>query len=360
MPVLNGLDATRAIRWGEADLNRATPIVGFSGNSLQSDFQLGREAGMDSYLAKPHKLAALCEMVEKYTAEPTAAQQEEGSNFVFTSEETGPLMQSQDDQLLAGGPDRQDSPRRTSPNSDYVPLEAGLVEPTAMQAAVSFGDEAGPAGIGSKRANRENRVSPVSAVEVGAEEGSRPETWCLPLDPKSRSSSDDSDHDGAFLPSEPQSVLVVDDDEPVRVTLVSMLELFSPGLVIRQAADHRTAVAESAKMQFDLIFMDRCIPGCGIQAVRDIRAGVMNAATPIVLVSGLTSDSMVESDRVGISRFMLKPYLMKDIQTVLESHHLCLLYTSDAADEEDSVDLGGRRIIKKKKKKNQGSEDSIH
>src|SRR5664280_3813360 len=28
----------------------------------------------------------------------------------------------------------------------------------------------------------------------------------------------------------------------------------------------------------------------------------------------------------------------------------CLLYTSDAADEEDSVDLGGRRIIKKKNK----------
>ena len=27
----------------------------------------------------------------------------------------------------------------------------------------------------------------------------------------------------------------------------------------------------------------------------------------------------------------------------------CLLYTSDAAEEEDSVDLGGRRIIKKKK-----------
>ena len=28
----------------------------------------------------------------------------------------------------------------------------------------------------------------------------------------------------------------------------------------------------------------------------------------------------------------------------------CLLYTSDAADEEDSVDLGGRPIIKKKKR----------
>ena len=29
---------------------------------------------------------------------------------------------------------------------------------------------------------------------------------------------------------------------------------------------------------------------------------------------------------------------------------LCLLYTSDAADERSSVDLGGRRIIKKKTK----------
>ena len=29
----------------------------------------------------------------------------------------------------------------------------------------------------------------------------------------------------------------------------------------------------------------------------------------------------------------------------------CLLYTSDAADERSSVDLGGRRIINKKKKK---------
>ncbi|WDT36809.1 hypothetical protein PVA38_11285 [Streptococcus pneumoniae D39] len=29
----------------------------------------------------------------------------------------------------------------------------------------------------------------------------------------------------------------------------------------------------------------------------------------------------------------------------------CLLYTSDAADEARSVDLGGRRIIKKKKSK---------
>ena len=34
---------------------------------------------------------------------------------------------------------------------------------------------------------------------------------------------------------------------------------------------------------------------------------------------------------------------------ICEKCNYCLLYTSDAADERSSVDLGGRRIIKKKK-----------
>src|SRR5665648_287986 len=38
-------------------------------------------------------------------------------------------------------------------------------------------------------------------------------------------------------------------------------------------------------------------------------------------------------------------FLFKHLDEKLKS---CLLYTSDAADEEDSVDLGGRRIINKK------------
>ena len=36
---------------------------------------------------------------------------------------------------------------------------------------------------------------------------------------------------------------------------------------------------------------------------------------------------------------------LKSFLTLL---YACLLYTSDAADEEDSVDLGGRRIIKQR------------
>ena len=37
----------------------------------------------------------------------------------------------------------------------------------------------------------------------------------------------------------------------------------------------------------------------------------------------------------------------------------CLLYTSDAADERSSVDLGGRRIIKKNKSSNIRAPDTM-
>ena len=39
-------------------------------------------------------------------------------------------------------------------------------------------------------------------------------------------------------------------------------------------------------------------------------------------------------------------YMLAFILLNLLTTSACLLYTSDAADEEDSVDLGGRRIIK--------------
>ena len=42
--------------------------------------------------------------------------------------------------------------------------------------------------------------------------------------------------------------------------------------------------------------------------------------------------------------------VLKDGEFACEMDNGCLLYTSDAADERSSVDLGGRRIIKKKKR----------
>src|SRR5665648_1261288 len=48
--------------------------------------------------------------------------------------------------------------------------------------------------------------------------------------------------------------------------------------------------------------------------------------------------------------------VMSEIRVLTLMPKDCLLYTSDAADEEDSVDLGGRRIIKKKNKSDDSAE----
>ena len=64
----------------------------------------------------------------------------------------------------------------------------------------------------------------------------------------------------------------------------------------------------------------------------------------------LTRVALVGYTNVGKSTIM--NLLSKS--DVFAENKFCLLYTSDAADERSSVDLGGRRIIKKKKTNNSG------
>ena len=58
------------------------------------------------------------------------------------------------------------------------------------------------------------------------------------------------------------------------------------------------------------------------------------------LIKGIIESSLFNYNYPFTSDFQTK--------TVYNFYYICLLYTSDAADERSSVDLGGRRIIKKK------------
>src|SRR5680860_1753016 len=101
--------------------------------------------------------------------------------------------------------------------------------------------------------------------------------------------------------------------------------------------EHQTKVSRGAKMQKDVPLFHF---GVLILAIVLILGAVGREASK--LLSGQNTWQAVVLLLVGIA------FLGADLYII---YSLCLLYTSDAADDLLCVDLGGRRIIKKKKKK---------
>ena len=65
MPVMNGYEATRAIRTGQNLLGRTIPIIAMTANAFADDIQQSLEAGMNAHVSKPMDLAVLKKTVRK-------------------------------------------------------------------------------------------------------------------------------------------------------------------------------------------------------------------------------------------------------------------------------------------------------
>ena len=59
MPVMNGLEATRAIRHGNNPLGRTIPIIAMTANAFVEDVQGCLDAGMNAHISKPIDISAL-------------------------------------------------------------------------------------------------------------------------------------------------------------------------------------------------------------------------------------------------------------------------------------------------------------
>jgi CheY-like chemotaxis protein len=66
MPVMDGYEATRAIRSNEAATGSHLPVIAVTANALSGDREVCIEAGMDDYLPKPVKLHALKSLIEQW------------------------------------------------------------------------------------------------------------------------------------------------------------------------------------------------------------------------------------------------------------------------------------------------------
>lgn len=66
MPVMNGLEAAKAIREGKNLLGRSIPIIAMTANAFSSDVQQCLDAGMDAHVAKPIDIGILERTVKKF------------------------------------------------------------------------------------------------------------------------------------------------------------------------------------------------------------------------------------------------------------------------------------------------------
>ncbi len=67
MPRVDGFEATRRLRQWEKDHNRnRVPVVALTASAMEKDEERCREAGMDSFVAKPVNIEMLRAVLEQY------------------------------------------------------------------------------------------------------------------------------------------------------------------------------------------------------------------------------------------------------------------------------------------------------
>ena len=66
MPVMNGYDATRAIRALEIGINQRMPIVAMTANAMKGDREHCLESGMDDYISKPLEKGLIASVLTRY------------------------------------------------------------------------------------------------------------------------------------------------------------------------------------------------------------------------------------------------------------------------------------------------------
>jgi DNA-binding NarL/FixJ family response regulator len=123
-------------------------------------------------------------------------------------------------------------------------------------------------------------------------------------------------------------VLVVEDFEPFRSLIISIIRDVASLQVIGEAADGLLAIEKARELRPDLILMDIGLPGLnGIESVRRIREFL--ATSKVVFVSQESSLEIVqEALSLGACGYILKSVagseLLQAIETVLQGNqYIC-------------------------------------
>jgi PAS domain S-box-containing protein len=136
------------------------------------------------------------------------------------------------------------------------------------------------------------------------EEGATPSTW----------------HRSRTRQGELGLRVLVAEDEPIVAQMTRTL-LEQLGCIVHGCGDGEQAVEafRNAPAEFDAVLLDLSMPRLsGADALRELRR--IDAATPVVIMSGYTADTSVQSlHTAGAAGFLAKPFTLEALRSVLSS-----------------------------------------
>jgi CheY-like chemotaxis protein len=112
-------------------------------------------------------------------------------------------------------------------------------------------------------------------------------------------------------------ILVVDDSEDNRIAYAAYLE--SEGMQVEQAVDGEHALFKMDIAQPHLVVMELAMPGLdGWETIRRIRRHVRTKDTPIIVLTGITTQESLDRARaVGANVVRFKPCPPEDLSALI-------------------------------------------
>lgn len=114
-------------------------------------------------------------------------------------------------------------------------------------------------------------------------------------------------------------ILVVEDDELSNIALMQVLEGEHEVFATREA---ESAEFVLQNQRFDLILLDINLPGMdGIKLSQLVRSESLNRDTPIVAVSGLEGEEVLQQAQTsGFNAFIRKPYTVRSLREAVQTY----------------------------------------
>lgn len=114
-------------------------------------------------------------------------------------------------------------------------------------------------------------------------------------------------------PSRPPRVLIVDDEEEVRLSVGEFLE--TKGFVIAEAGDGEEALAKAFTEKPDLILLDLRLPKVdGYQVCQTLKGNPITSVIPIIMITALnTTPQKVKGIEFGADDYVEKPFDLEEL-----------------------------------------------